>query len=49
MKVLMAERTDIFYDSRVLKEAKSLSDRGYLVTVYGFRAQQKSDKQNTYR
>lgn len=48
MKVLIAERTDIFHDSRVLKEAKSLSDQGYAVTVYGFRSKLKLDKQNKY-
>ena len=46
--VIMAERTDIFHDSRVLKEANSLSNAGYDVSVYGFRDQLKTDKQRKY-
>ena len=48
MKVIMAERTDIYHDSRVLKEAKSLADEGYDVSVYGFRAKLKIDRHRRY-
>ncbi len=34
----MAESSDIYHDYRVQKEANSLADDGWRVTVYGFRA-----------
>ena len=37
-KVLMAESSDIYHDSRVQKEAISLANNGYNVTVLGFRS-----------
>jgi len=33
----MAERSDIYHDARVLKEADTLSQAGYMVTVLGLR------------
>lgn len=37
MKVLMAERSDIYHDARVQKEADTLSNYNYDVTVFGLR------------
>lgn len=37
-RVVMAESSDIYHDYRVQKEAASLAEAGYDVTVYGFRA-----------
>lgn len=37
-KVIMAERSDIYLDVRVQKEASSLTKNGYEVTLYGFRS-----------
>ncbi|MBC8426623.1 glycosyltransferase family 4 protein [bacterium] len=37
-KVVMAEATDIYHDYRVQKEAATLVEAGYEVTVYGFRS-----------
>ncbi len=37
-RVVMAESSDIYYDYRVQKEANSLAQAGYQVSVYGFRA-----------
>jgi len=36
--VVMAESSDIYHDYRVQKEARSLSQDGWSVTVFGFRA-----------
>lgn len=53
-KVIMAERSDIYHDARVLKEAESLFLAGYEVEIVGLRAKKKSDdssfkfKINTY-
>ena len=44
----MAERTDIYHDSRVLKEARSLTNVGYDVSVYGFRGKWKIDETKNY-
>lgn len=48
MKVIMAERTDIYHDTRILKEARSLANAGYDVTVYGFRRKWKTEEPNKY-
>jgi glycosyltransferase involved in cell wall biosynthesis len=37
-KVLMAERSDLYHDGRVQKEAESLTNNGYKVAVIGLRA-----------
>ncbi|MBN1183551.1 MAG: glycosyltransferase [Bacteroidales bacterium] len=36
-KVIMAESSDIYHDGRILKEAYTLSEAGYDLTIYGFR------------
>jgi len=42
-KVLMAERSDLYHDARVQKEAVSLRNAGYDVTVLGLRSSRKSN------
>ena len=48
MKVIMAEKSDIYHDSRVLKEANSLANAGYDVSVYGLREKWKTDEPKKY-
>jgi len=47
-KVLMAESSDIYHDSRVQKEAISLSNNGYKVIVLGFRSKLKVKVKNKF-
>jgi len=44
-RIIMAEFSDIRYDARVLKEAKSLADKGYIVQLLMYNA---SIRHNTY-
>jgi len=48
MKIIMAEKSDIYHDSRVLKEARSLANAGYDVSVYGFREKWKAGEPKKY-
>ena len=48
-KILMAERSDLYHDARVQKEASSLRTAGYDVTVIGLRAKRVSiDKEFSF-
>jgi glycosyltransferase involved in cell wall biosynthesis len=48
-KILMAERSDLYHDARVQKEAESLHDNGYKLLVLGLRAARTSlDKDFPY-
>lgn len=45
--VIMAERSDIYRDTRVQKEATSLANNNYKVEVWGFRSTWKKEKLNS--
>lgn len=48
--VVMAERSDIYHDARVQKEATSLANNDYRVEVWGFRGEwQKADMKSNFR
>ena len=48
-KIVMAERSDLYHDARVQKEAESLQNHGYELLVLGLRSKKKSiDKDFPY-